>query len=90
MYHRMASTLERAQGSEKMYVLLVYFSILLDNLLLTAVVPVIPDFLVDLNFQEEEAKYAANLTNRQTFDNMVENHNLGKSLVFSFKPTIPN
>ncbi len=37
VYYRFAATLEKAQGSQKIYVLLVYFSILLDNLLLTAV-----------------------------------------------------
>ena len=37
VYYRFAATLEKAQGSQRIYVLLVYFSILLDNLLLTAV-----------------------------------------------------
>lgn len=37
IYHRLVGSVERAQGSQRVAVLLVYFSILLDNLLLTAV-----------------------------------------------------
>lgn len=35
--HRLFSSIEKAQGSQRYYVLLVYFSILIDNLLLTSV-----------------------------------------------------
>lgn len=37
IYHRLVGSVERAQGSQRVAVLLVFFSIFLDNLLLTAV-----------------------------------------------------
>lgn len=37
LQHFLAGKVERAQGSQRFHVLLVYFAILLDNLLLTVV-----------------------------------------------------
>jgi len=48
IFYRFAASLEKAQGSQRLYVLLVYFSILLDNLLLTAVGMLLRNILEEL------------------------------------------
>lgn len=58
---KFVSSLEQTQRSQQCYVLLVYSSILLDNLLLTSVVPVIPDFLMDLHHQHLNCTVASSV-----------------------------
>ncbi|XP_064630887.1 synaptic vesicular amine transporter-like [Lineus longissimus] len=51
--------LQRARSSRKVVLALVHFSLLLDGFLLTVVVPILPDFLYQIELAEDRRKYLA-------------------------------
>lgn len=76
---RAADILSACRGSRKLVVVIVGVALLLDNMLLTSVVPIIPSFLFELREHDE-----ANSTRHQQL--MQENFEVG--VMFASKPII--
>ncbi|OTF72195.1 portabella-like protein, partial [Euroglyphus maynei] len=77
IFRQFSRKIDQAQDSRRFHVFLVYFSILLDNLLLTVVVPVIPDFLVGLHVEQQQQNSSNENHSNRTFNHFVIDHHFG-------------